>query len=339
MSDDDRSSGPYLVTGAAGFIGSNVAQRLLAAGKRVVGVDNLNDYYSVALKQDRLVTLQADKNFTFHQGDIADKAFLAQAFAQPPSVVIHLAAQAGVRHSLEHPEDYVHSNLIGFFNALEACRVARVRHLVYASSSSIYGTSTKVPFSEGDRADEPVSLYAATKRSNELMAHSYAHNHGLAATGLRFFTVYGPKGRPDMAYFGFVDKYFSGEPLRIFNNGDFDNDLYRDFTYIDDIVEGVVRVAERPPTSPVPHQVFNIGNSQPVRLMEFIRTLEAALSNSLGRHVVFEKKFEPLKTGDVPATYADTRQLEKAVGFRPATPLFEGLQRFTDWYVQYFGRA
>lgn len=330
----------YLVTGAAGFIGSNVCRRLLDEGCTVVGVDNLNDYYSVALKQARLGALEAEPRFSFSQTDIADKDVLQELFERnAPRYVIHLAAQAGVRHSLENPDAYMHSNVVGFFNVLEACRRHPVEHLVYASSSSVYGANTKVPFEETDRVDQPVSLYAATKRSNEMMAHSYSHNFGIAVTGLRFFTVYGPMGRPDMAYFGFVDRYFAGQPISVYNNGDFAHDLYRDFTYIDDIVEGIIRVTMHSPSGPAPHQLFNIGNSSPVRLMDFIGTLETALGNALGRPVVFDKVFEPLKTGDVPATYASTALLEAAVGFRPSTPLAVGLQRFADWYVAHYERS
>lgn len=329
-----------VVTGAAGFIGANLSRRLLDDGWAVAGVDNLNDYYSVDLKRARLATLAPDERFTFIQADIADKNAVLELFRQhTPAIVVHLAAQAGVRHSLENPEAYLQSNIVGFFNILEACRRYPVEHLVYASSSSVYGSNTKVPFEETDRVDHPVSLYAATKRADEMMAHAYSHNHAIPATGLRFFTVYGPMGRPDMAYFSFADRYFAGQPIAIYNNGDLAHDLYRDFTYIDDIIEGIVRVIGHPPGGPVPHQLFNIGNSQPVKLMEFITTLETALSSALGRPVVFDKVFEPLKTGDVPATYASTARLEAAVGFRPSTPLSVGLQRFADWYVAYYERS
>ena len=328
----------YLVTGAAGFIGAGVCRRLLTEGCTVVGVDNLNDYYSVDLKRARLADLETEERFTFVLADIADKqAVLDLLDRYAPARVIHLAAQAGVRHSLENPDVYVQSNIVGFFNILEGCRRHPVDHLVYASSSSVYGSNAKVPFHESDRVDQPVSLYAATKRSNEMMAYSYSHNHGIPATGLRFFRVYGPMGRPDMAYFGFANRYFAGQPINIYNNGDLAHDLYRDFTYIDDIVEGVVRVTAHAPDDPVPHQLFNIGNSSPVKLMDFISTLETALGNALGRPVLFDKVFEPLKIGDVPATYASTELLEEAVGFRPSTSLAVGLQRFADWYVSYYG--
>ncbi|WP_353953325.1 NAD-dependent epimerase/dehydratase family protein [Knoellia sp. S7-12] len=326
------------MTGAAGFIGHAVCLRLLADGYAVVGVDSLNDYYDVSLKQARLRLIVDDPNFTFVQADVAEHSEIFEVFEQgSPSHVIHLAAQAGVRYSLENPNAYLQSNLIGFFNILECCRHFGIEHLVYASSSSVYGRNVKTPFEEGDRVDCPVSLYAATKRSNELLAYAYSCSHSLPATGLRFFTVYGPLGRPDMAYFGFTDRYFAGKPITIFNNGDVIQDLYRDFTYIDDVVDGVVAVSTHIPGGEVPHALFNIGNESPVRLMDFIATLEKALSNSLGRPIEFDKVFEGLVAGDVPATYASTDKLEQAVGFRPTTPLAEGLRRFTDWYVAYNG--
>lgn len=330
----------YLVTGAAGFIGANVSSRLIAEGCTVVGVDNMNDYYSVDLKRARLAPLLSNVRFTFLQADLAHKDSMMDVFEQhAPAFVVHLAAQAGVRYSLQNPDAYAQSNIVGFLNVLEACRRHPVDHLVYASSSSVYGSNTKVPFEETDRVDQPVSLYAATKRANEMMAYSYSHNHGIPATGLRFFTVYGPMGRPDMAYFSFTDRYFAGQSIAIYNNGDLAHDLYRDFTYIDDIVEGVVRVTGHAPRDAVPHQLFNIGNSSPVKLMDFISALEAALGRALGRPVVFDKVFEPLKTGDVPATYASTALLEAYVGFRPSTTLSRGLERFADWYVAYYERA
>ena len=260
-----------------------------------------------------------------------------------PEVVINLAAQAGVRYSLENPDVYIDSNITGFFNILEACRHYPVEHLIYASSSSVYGANKKVPFEETDFVVHPVSLYAATKKSNELMAHTYSHLFNIPASGLRFFTVYGPAGRPDMAYFTFTDKLFKGEPIKVFNNGDFDNDLYRDFTYIDDIVEGIIRLIDTPPVkdedNKVAHKVYNIGNNTPVKLMDFIHALEKALSNSLGRAVEFEKVFEPMKPGDVPATYTSTDRLYEAVGFKPKTSIEDGLQKFTDWYVEYFNKC
>lgn len=330
----------YLITGVAGFIGFFLSKRLLEKGCRVIGIDNMNNYYDVNLKHARLAELKAYKRFTFIKGDISNKDMVMQAFEKyKPDVVVNLAAQAGVRYSLENPDAYIKSNIIGFFNILEACRYNPVDHLIYASSSSVYGSNKKVPFRETDFVDHPVSLYAATKKSNELMAHTYSHLYRIPTTGLRFFTVYGPMGRPDMAYFAFTNKYFNDEPIRIYNNGDFEHDLYRDFTYIDDVVEGVIRLLNNPPseTNEVTcHRVFNIGNNSPVKLMTFIEKLEKALSKALRRKVVFEKIFEPMKPGDVLATYASTDLLQQAVGFKPNTSLEEGLQKFADWYVKYY---
>ncbi|WP_227938667.1 GDP-mannose 4,6-dehydratase [Alkalihalobacillus deserti] len=327
----------YLITGAGGFIGYYLSKKLLEQGCQVIGIDNVNDYYDVNLKMDRLDQLQPYDKFTFIRGDISDKPLITELFEKyKPNVVVNLAAQAGVRYSIENPDVYIQSNIIGFYNILEACRHNPVEHLVYASSSSVYGANKKVPFEETDFVDTPVSLYASTKKSNELMAHTYSHLYKIPSTGLRFFTVYGPMGRPDMAYFGFTDKYFAGEPIKIFNNGDFDNDLYRDFTYIDDIVEGIERLIGKPPVDKVPHKVFNIGNNNPEKLMTFINTLEKTLSKALGREVQFEKVFEPIKPGDVPATYASTDLLQEAVGFKPKTSIEEGLQQFADWYVEYY---
>lgn len=326
----------YLVTGAAGFIGFYLSKKLLDQGCKVIGIDNVNDYYDVRLKHTRLDLLQPYEQFIFIEGDIADKEGIMDLFAtHNPDIVVNLAAQAGVRYSIENPDVYMQSNVIGFYNILEACRHYPVDHLVYASSSSVYGANKKVPFEETDFVDNPVSLYASTKKSNELMAHTYSHLYNIPATGLRFFTVYGPMGRPDMAYFGFADKYFNGEPIKIFNNGDFANDLYRDFTYIDDIVEGIERLLSNAPEGDVQHKVFNIGNNSPEKLMAFITTLEKCLGNALGKEVEFEKVFEAIKPGDVPATYASTEQLQKAVGFKPETTIEEGLQRFANWYVAY----
>lgn len=334
---DQSIGGPVLVTGAAGFIGYFFSKRLLDQGYRVIGIDNLNDYYDVSLKQARLDLLTPHGNFAFVRTDIADKEQIDGLFRQHrPSVVVHLAAQAGVRYSLENPDAYIQSNIVGTFNILEACRHYPVEHLIYASSSSVYGANRKVPFEETDFVDHPVSLYAATKKSNELMAHTYSHLYKIPATGLRFFTVYGPMGRPDMAYFSFANRHFAGEPIRIYNNGDFDRDLYRDFTFIDDIVEGMVRLMGHLPDGPVPHRVYNIGNNRPVKLMDFIHTLERCLSRALGRTVEFEKRYEPIQPGDVPATYASTDLLAQAVGFRPQTSLEDGLQKFADWYVSYY---
>lgn len=335
--DTDKN---YLITGAAGFIGSFLSKRLLKEGCIVIGIDNINDYYDVNLKHARLEELKAFEQFTFIKADISDKGMLMETFKKyKPDIVVNLAAQAGVRYSIENPDVYIQSNIIGFYNILEACRHNPVDHLVYASSSSVYGTNKKVPFEESDFVDNPVSLYAASKKSNELMVHTYSHLYNIPATALRFFTVYGPMGRPDMAYFIFADKHFAGEPIKIFNNGDFENDLYRDFTYIDDIIEGIVRLL---PVSPIKtdqgaaHRIYNIGNNDPVKLMEFINTLEKCLSKALDREVVFEKIYEPMKAGDVPVTYASTDLLQKAIGFKPETSIEEGLQKFADWYVEYY---
>lgn len=327
----------YLITGAAGFIGYYLSRKLLEHGCQVIGIDNVNDYYDVNLKHTRLGNLEPYEKFTFIKGDISDKDLVMKTFEEyKPNVVVNLAAQAGVRYSIENPDVYIQSNIIGFYNILEACRYYPVDHLVYASSSSVYGANKKIPFEESDFVDNPVSLYASTKKSNELMAHTYSHLYKIPATGLRFFTVYGPMGRPDMAYFGFANKYFNGEPIKIFNNGDFENDLYRDFTYIDDIVEGIERLLGNPPEGEVQHKVYNIGNNSPEKLMVFIETLEKAFCKALGREVQFEKIFEPIKPGDVPATYASTDQLQKAVGFKPETSIEEGLQKFADWYMDYY---
>ncbi|PAV31091.1 NAD-dependent epimerase [Virgibacillus profundi] len=332
------TSKTYLVTGAAGFIGFFLSRKLLDQGCRVIGLDNLNDYYEVKLKETRLEQLNPFEKFTFLKEDISDKDALMRVFEEyKPDIVVNLAAQAGVRYSIENPDVYMQSNVIGFYNILEACRNYPVEHLIYASSSSVYGANKKVPFEETDFVDNPVSLYASTKKSNELMAHTYSHLYKIPATGLRFFTVYGSLGRPDMAYFSFTKKHFAGEPIKIFNNGDFENDLYRDFTYIDDIVKGMVLLLNNPPfEGEVTHKIFNIGNNSPEKLMVFITALEKSLSNALGREVTFNKIFEPIKLGDVPATYASTKQLEKAIGFKPETSIEEGLQKFADWYVEYY---
>nr|WP_263324319.1 GDP-mannose 4,6-dehydratase [Neobacillus sp. Marseille-Q6967] len=329
----------YLITGAAGFIGYYLSKKLLEQGCAVMGIDNLNDFYDVNLKYARLRELEPYEKFTFIKGDISDKEMVLGCFEEyKPNVVVNLAAQAGVRNSLDNPDVYIQSNIIGFFNVLEACRRFPVEHLVYASSSSVYGANKKVPFEETDSVDTPVSLYASTKKSNELMAYTYSHLYKIPATGLRFFTVYGPMGRPDMAYFTFTDKYFAGKSIKIFNNGDFENDLYRDFTYIDDIVEGIERVISNPPAADhgILHKLFNIGNNKPEKLMVFIETLEKCLGKELGREVLFEKIFEPIKAGDVHATYASMELLQNAVGFKPKTPIEEGLQKFVDWYVHYY---
>lgn len=329
-----------LVTGAAGFVGKFLSEALLEKGYPVIGVDNLNDYYDVQLKKDRVKDLKEYDNFTFLAFDISEKEKVDQVFEEyEPRIVMNMAAQAGVRYSIEHPEVYMQSNIMGFYNILEACRHHPVDHLLYASSSSVYGSNKKVPFEETDFVDHPVSLYAATKKSNELMAHTYSHLYDIPATGLRFFTVYGPMGRPDMAYFKFADMYFNDEAIHIYNDGDFDNDMYRDFTYVDDIVEGILGLVDHPPVETeesAAHTIFNLGNNQPVKLMEFITSLEKALSQSLDREVEFEKIYEPIQPGDVPATYASTEKLQEAIGYKPDTSVAEGLQKFADWYVDYY---
>jgi UDP-glucuronate 4-epimerase len=309
-----------LVTGIAGFIGMHCAQRLLARGDRVVGVDNLSPYYSVELKKDRLKQLGAE----FYQRDIADAAAVEEVFErEKPEAVLHLAAQAGVRYSLENPASYVQANLVGFANLLECCRRHPPRHLVYASSSSVYGSNRKLPWSESDNVDHPVSLYAATKKANELMAHAYSHLYALPATGLRYFTVYGPWGRPDMSPMLFAQAIMQDRPIQVFNRGD----MQRDFTYIDDAVEGTLRVLDRPS----PYAIFNIGNHQPVSLLDYIAELERAL----GKKATLELK--PMQPGDVKATYADTRALQQATGFVPSTQLSDGLRRFAEWFRNYYG--
>ncbi len=315
-----------LVTGAAGFIGMHVSERLLRDGCEVVGVDSLDTYYDPALKAARLARLQATPGFSFERLDVADPSATATLFESCGfDRVVHLAAQAGVRHSLNHPQAYAQSNLVGFVNVLEGCRHARVEHLVYASSSSVYGGNVKMPFSEVDRVDHPVSLYAATKKANELMAHSYSHLFGLPTTGLRFFTVYGPWGRPDMAAFLFVDAILSGRPIDVFNHGD----MKRDFTYVDDIVEGVVRVLGHVPS---PYRVLNIGNSDPVALADFIAAIEEALGMKARRRLL------PMQPGDVPATCADVSALRTLIDFAPRTDMREGVRRFVSWYRAYYGR-
>lgn len=319
-----------LVTGAAGFIGYHVSQRLLQEGIQVFGIDNLNDYYAIDLKKSRLAELEPNQSFQFQCLDLSDRDGMETLFESNTfDGVIHLAAQAGVRYSLENPHAYVDSNLVGFLHILEGCRQSQVSHLVYASSSSVYGANKKVPFSVEDNVDHPVSLYAATKKSNELMAHSYSHLYQIPITGLRFFTVYGPWGRPDMAYFKFVDAIANNKSIDVYNHGK----MQRDFTYIDDVVEGIIRVLHQPPnldTTTPPYKLYNIGNNQPVTLMRFIEVIETAMGKAA------EKNFLPMQPGDVPATYADVDALMNDVGFQPKTPIEEGIQKFVTWYRSYY---
>ena len=332
-----------VVTGVAGFIGMHSALRLLGRGDQVIGVDNMNDYYDVSLKTARLDRLRGNAGFSFHQIDVADRQAMERLFADhKPDRVIHLAAQAGVRYSLTNPHAYIDANLQGFMNVLECCRHNQIDHLVYASSSSVYGGNKTMPFSEHHNIDHPVSLYAATKKANELMAHTYSHLYRLPTTGLRFFTVYGPWGRPDMALFLFTRAMLSGQPIDVFNNGE----MVRDFTYVDDIVEGVIRVLDKPATpnpafdaatpdpatSDAPYRVFNIGNGNPTPLMDYIRAVETALG------VKARMNMMPMQPGDVPATAADTAELGDWVGFQPNTEVETGVRRFVEWYLRYYGR-
>lgn len=343
-----------LVTGAAGFIGSNLVKAIYKRydNPSVVGIDNMNDYYDVRLKEERLKELEQYPDFTFIKGNIADKALIDKVFEEyKPQVVVNLAAQAGVRYSITNPGAYIEANLIGFYNILEACRNSYgqyeggVEHLVYASSSSVYGSNKKVPYSTDDKVDNPVSLYAATKKSNELMAHAYSKLYNIPSTGLRFFTVYGPAGRPDMAYFGFTNKLVKGEKIQIFNYGN----CKRDFTFVDDIVEGVIRVMQKAPAKQVgedglpipPYAVYNIGNNQPENLLDFVTILQEELLRAgvLPEDYDFEshKELVPMQPGDVPVTYADTSALERDFGFKPSTSLREGLRAFAQWYKEYYG--
>ena len=343
----DLHNAAVLVTGASGFIGSNLAKQLIDSieGIHVIGFDNVNDYYDVRLKEYRLNQLSHYEGFTFIKADLADKDAVNDVFEQyRPTVVVNLAAQAGVRYSITHPDAYIQSNLIGFYNILEACRHHPVDHLVYASSSSVYGSNKKVPYSTDDKVDNPVSLYAATKKSDELLAHAYSKLYDIPSTGLRFFTVYGPAGRPDMAYFGFTNKLRAGETIKIFNYGN----CRRDFTYVDDIVEGILRVMQGAPSKqtgedglPVPpYAVYNIGNGHPENLLEFVTILQEELLRAkvLPADYDFEshKELVPMQPGDVPVTYADTAALERDFGYKPSTPLREGLRRFAEWYKTFY---
>lgn len=337
----------YFITGTAGFIGSNLAKRILTEEKnvQVIGLDNMNEYYDIKIKEWRLAELNKFDNFKFIKGDLADKETVENIFKEyHPNIVVNLAAQAGVRYSITNPDAYIQSNLIGFYNILECCRHYPVEHLVYASSSSVYGSNKKVPYSTDDKVDNPVSLYAATKKSNELMAHCYSKLYNIPSTGLRFFTVYGPAGRPDMAYFGFTNKLIKGETIKIFNYGN----CKRDFTYIDDIVEGVIRVMKNAPEKkngedelPIPpYKIYNIGNSHPENLLDFVQILQEELIRAkvLPEDYDFEahKELVPMQAGDVPVTYADTKPLEEDFGFRPSTPLRLGLRKFAEWYKEFY---
>lgn len=346
----DLNGKTILVTGAAGFIGSNLVKRLLHDFKtiKVIGIDSITDYYDVNLKYERLREIEGlAKDWTFIKGSIADKVLIEKVFTENKiDVVVNLAAQAGVRYSITNPDSYIESNLIGFYNILEACRHHEVEHLVYASSSSVYGSNKKIPYSTDDKVDNPVSLYAATKKSNELMAHAYSKLYNIPSTGLRFFTVYGPAGRPDMAYFGFTNKLVKGDKIQIFNYGN----CKRDFTYVDDIVEGVVRVMQHAPEKrtgedglPVPpYTIYNIGNNQPENLLDFVTILQEELIRAgvLPPDYDFEahKELVPMQPGDVPVTYADTTPLEQDFGFKPSTPLREGLRKFAEWYKKYYNK-
>lgn len=325
-----NTSRTYLVTGGAGFIGFHLSKSLLEKGAAVIGFDNMNDYYDVKLKEDRLAVLETYEKYTFVKGDLADNADVFRVFQEHrPQIVINLGAQAGVRYSIDNPRAYMESNMMGFFHILEACRYFPVEHLVYASSSSVYGGNEKVPFSTDDKVDEPVSLYAATKKSNELMAHAYSKLYHIPVTGLRFFTVYGPYGRPDMAYFKFTNKILAGEPIQIYNNGD----MYRDFTYIDDIIKGVENILCNPPAvngKGARYKIYNIGNNKPVKLMDYIETLERCL----GKTAV--KEYLPMQPGDVYQTYADVSELMQDYDFKPNTSIEEGLSKFVDWYRMYY---
>ena len=335
------------ITGVAGFIGSNLAKRILKEENdiQIIGLDNLNEYYDIKIKEWRLAELNKFSNFKFIKGDLADKETVENIFKEyHPNIVVNLAAQAGVRYSITNPDAYIQSNLIGFYNILECCRHYPVEHLVYASSSSVYGSNKKVPYSTEDKVDNPVSLYAPTKKSNELMAHSYSKLYNIPSTGLRFFTVYGPAGRPDMAYFGFTNKLIKGETIKIFNYGN----CKRDFTYVDDIVEGVIRVMKKAPEKkngedglPIPpYKIYNIGNSHPENLLDFVQILQEELIRAkvLPEDYDFEahKELVPMQAGDVPVTYADTKPLEEDFGFRPSTPLRLGLRKFAEWYKEFY---
>lgn len=329
MSDTKK----YLITGGAGFIGFYLSRELLKKGARVTVIDNLNDYYEVSLKEKRLAVLKEYPDFRFAKGDLADKAAVFQLFEEEkPEIVVNLAAQAGVRYSIDNPDAYIQSNIVGFFHILESCRYYPVKHLVFASSSSVYGGNEKVPFRVEDQVDRPVSLYAATKKSNELMAYAYSKLYQIPLTGLRFFTVYGPMGRPDMAYFKFAKKIMAGDPIQVYNNGD----MLRDFTYIDDIVKGVESILGNPPAEDkngAAYKIYNIGNNKPEKLMDFIAVLEKCLGKEA------KKEFLPMQPGDVYETYADVHELMEDFGFKPSTTIEEGLRKFADWFLEYYGEG
>lgn len=333
MADFKKYNGSkkILVTGSAGFIGFHLSKRILSEGGEVIGFDNLNDYYEVSLKESRLDILKKFDKFTFIKGNLADREAVNNLFdTYKPDIVVNLAAQAGVRYSIDNPDSYIESNIIGFYNILEACRHKGTEHLIYASSSSVYGNQKKTPFSTDDNVDHPISLYAATKKSNELMAYTYSHLYNFPSTGLRFFTVYGPYGRPDMAYFSFTKRILNGETIKIFNNGD----MYRDFTYVDDIVEGIMNMLLNPPEADEngdKAKVYNIGNNNPEKLMYFIETLEKAIGKKA------EKEFLPMQPGDVYQTYADVTELMKDFDFKPSTSIEDGLNSFAKWYFEYYG--
>jgi len=331
MPDTQQKEKKILLTGAAGFIGFHLAKSLLSTGKKVIGIDNLNDYYDVELKNARLDNLRAYPSFEFIKGDLSSPHDVELAFDQSFDFVVHLAAQAGVRYSITNPRAYIDSNIIGFFNILEACRHHAVKHLVYASSSSVYGNQQKVPYSVTDDVSYPISLYAATKRSNELMAYTYSHLYNVPTTGLRFFTVYGPWGRPDMAYYSFAEKMIKGETIKVFNHGD----MMRDFTYVDDVIEGINAVLQKPPTGTDPAKIYNIGNHEPVSLLKFIDTLEQCMLREGIIQGPASKEFLPMQPGDVYQTCADVTDLMRDFGFRPSTSIDVGLRRFVQWYKEY----
>lgn len=330
----------YLITGVAGFIGYYLSKRLLDMGHLILGVDNLNGYYDISLKEYRLKKLERSEGFSFSKLDISNKLELEKIFINKKiDYVINLAAQAGVRYSMENPDSYIKSNVIGFYNLLELIKKYEIKNFIYASSSSVYGLNKKSPFNENDFVDKPVSLYAATKKTNELFAYTYSHLYNIQTIGLRFFTVYGPLGRPDMAYFKFLNKYFNNETIEIYNNNDLDNDLLRDFTYIDDVIESIIRLLEKNSINNTKYQIINIGNSRPIKLSSFVSILEESLSYSMGKKIIFDKFYLPIKPGDVTKTYASTSKLGNLIQFKPQTRFKDGIRKFTDWYVEYYKKG